>query len=160
MKLKLPLNFETLEIYRHWLHFCCTNPKRWQDMAFRGSWTLNSVFGVRNSSAVLWRSTVSLYKGEVFPVHQQSTMPWRRIGEMEVQLHALLTSALVEGEWSAWHPGQFIPRERAPGTHWIGGWVGSRTSLGHWWNKKYSVPTRTGTHDHQALYHWAILAPC
>jgi hypothetical protein len=26
-------------------------------------------------------------------------------------------------------PGRFTPRERAPGTHWIGGWVGSRAVL-------------------------------
>jgi hypothetical protein len=37
-----------------------------------------------------------------------------------------LTSALHGGEWSASLPGRFTPRERAPGTHWIGGWVGPR----------------------------------
>jgi hypothetical protein len=26
-------------------------------------------------------------------------------------------------------PSHFTPRERAPGTHWIGGWMGSRASL-------------------------------
>jgi len=26
-------------------------------------------------------------------------------------------------------PGRFNPGERVPGTHWIGGWVGSRTGL-------------------------------
>jgi hypothetical protein len=26
-------------------------------------------------------------------------------------------------------PLPFYPRERAPGTHWIGGWVGSRAGL-------------------------------
>jgi hypothetical protein len=25
--------------------------------------------------------------------------------------------------------GRFTPRERGPGTHWIGGWVGSRAVL-------------------------------
>jgi hypothetical protein len=40
-----------------------------------------------------------------------------------------LTSALVGGEWSASRPGRFTPGERAPGTHWIGGWVGPRTGL-------------------------------
>jgi len=43
-------------------------------------------------------------------------------GEEGVQLHAFLTSALDdEGEWSASHPRCFIPRERAPITHWTGG---------------------------------------
>jgi hypothetical protein len=40
-----------------------------------------------------------------------------------------LTSALDGGEWSASRPGRCTPRERAPGTHWIGGWVGSRAIL-------------------------------
>jgi len=33
----------------------------------------------------------------------------------------LLTSALDGSEWSALQPGRFTARERAPGTHWIGG---------------------------------------
>jgi hypothetical protein len=40
-----------------------------------------------------------------------------------------LTSALVEGEWSASRPDRFNPRERASVTHWIGGWLGPRTGL-------------------------------
>jgi hypothetical protein len=40
-----------------------------------------------------------------------------------------LTSALDAGEWSASRPRRFNPRERAPGTHWIGGWVGPRRVL-------------------------------
>jgi hypothetical protein len=43
--------------------------------------------------------------------------------------HFFLTSALVGGEWSASRPGRFTPEERAPGTHWIGGWVDPRASL-------------------------------
>jgi hypothetical protein len=26
-------------------------------------------------------------------------------------------------------PGRFIPGERSPGTHWIGGWIGLRAGL-------------------------------
>jgi hypothetical protein len=40
-----------------------------------------------------------------------------------------LTPALDGGEWSASHPGCFTPKERVPGTHWIGGWVGPRARL-------------------------------
>jgi hypothetical protein len=40
-----------------------------------------------------------------------------------------LTSALDAGEWSASRTGRFTPRERASGTHWIGGWVGPRAVL-------------------------------
>jgi len=34
--------------------------------------------------------------------------------------------ALDGDEQLASHHGCFTPRERAPGTHWIGGWVGPR----------------------------------
>jgi hypothetical protein len=42
---------------------------------------------------------------------------------------AFLTSALDGSEWSASHPGCFTPSERAPGIHWIGGWVSPRAGL-------------------------------
>jgi hypothetical protein len=34
-----------------------------------------------------------------------------------------MTSAIVGGEWSTSRPGRFTPGERAPGAHWIGGWM-------------------------------------
>jgi hypothetical protein len=40
-----------------------------------------------------------------------------------------LTSALDGGEWSASRSSRFNPKERATGTHWIGGWMGPRTVL-------------------------------
>jgi hypothetical protein len=40
-----------------------------------------------------------------------------------------LTSILDEGEWSASRPGRFNPGDRAPGTHWIGGWVDPRDEM-------------------------------
>jgi hypothetical protein len=45
-------------------------------------------------------------------------------GEVDVQIDVFLTSALVGGEWPA-----SPPAERAPGNHWVGGWVGPRTGL-------------------------------
>jgi hypothetical protein len=46
------------------------------------------------------------------------------LGEwMYSSMHSL-TSALYGGEWSASRPGRFTLREGAPGTHWIGDWVG------------------------------------
>jgi hypothetical protein len=50
-------------------------------------------------------------------------------GEVDVWIPVFLTSALVEGEWSASRPGHFNPGERAPGTHWRGGWVDPITGL-------------------------------
>jgi len=48
---------------------------------------------------------------------------------VKIQLRAFLTSALDGGEWSASRSGSFTPKESAPGTHWIGGWVGPRAVL-------------------------------
>jgi hypothetical protein len=51
-------------------------------------------------------------------------------GGVDVYIHIFLTSALVGGKWPASRPGCFTPRERAPVTHWIGGWVEPRAGLG------------------------------
>jgi hypothetical protein len=48
---------------------------------------------------------------------------------VDVQIHIFLTSALVGGEWSTSRPGRFTPGERAPGAHWIGGWVDLRAGV-------------------------------
>jgi hypothetical protein len=51
-------------------------------------------------------------------------------GGVDVEIHVFLTSALVEGEWSASRPCRFTPGKRAaPSTHWIGGWVDPRAGL-------------------------------
>jgi hypothetical protein len=50
-------------------------------------------------------------------------------GGVDVYTDVFLTSALVGGEWSDSRPGRFTPRERTPGTHWIGGWVNPRAGL-------------------------------
>jgi hypothetical protein len=50
-------------------------------------------------------------------------------GGVDVQTHIFLTSALVGREWSVSRPGRFTPRERSPGTHWIGGWVDPKGGL-------------------------------
>jgi hypothetical protein len=48
---------------------------------------------------------------------------------VELQLQTFFTIALYGDEWSISCPSHFRPRERAPGAHWIGGWVGPRASL-------------------------------
>jgi hypothetical protein len=45
----------------------------------------------------------------------------------------------VGGEWSASCPCCFTPREKAPGTHWIGGWVDPRAGLDDVEQKLFSV---------------------
>jgi hypothetical protein len=51
-----------------------------------------------------------------------------------------LTSDLAGGEWSASLPGRFTPGERAPGTNWIGGWVGPRAGLNDMEKWKFLPP--------------------
>jgi hypothetical protein len=48
-------------------------------------------------------------------------------GGVDVYIQFFLTSALVEGEWSASSPDRFTPPP--PGTHLIGGWMGPRAIL-------------------------------
>jgi hypothetical protein len=64
------------------------------------------------------------------------------LGEWRYSSTHSLTSALDGREWSASRPGRFTPRERAPGTHWIGGWVGPRAVLNAVVKRKIPSPRR------------------
>jgi hypothetical protein len=61
---------------------------------------------------------------------------------VEVYRHSFLTSALEGCEWSVTRPGRFIPRERTPGTPWIGGYVGPRAGLDAVEKRKIHSPHR------------------
>jgi hypothetical protein len=104
--------------------------------------------------------------GKVVPVLLQSTMPWRRIGEWRYSSTHSLTSALDGGKWSASRPSRFTPKERAPGTHWIGGWVGPRAVLDAVVKRKIPSPRRKSNPRTlivepvaQRYTDWAITAP-
>jgi hypothetical protein len=64
------------------------------------------------------------------------------LGEWRYSSTHSLTSALDGGEWSASRPGRLTPRERAPVTHWIGGWVGPRSVLDVVVKRKIPSPRR------------------
>jgi hypothetical protein len=64
------------------------------------------------------------------------------LGEWMYSSTHSLTSALDGGEWLASRPGRFIPRERAPDTHWIEGWVGPRAVLDAVVKRKIPSPHR------------------
>jgi hypothetical protein len=66
-------------------------------------------------------------------------------GGVDVQINASLTLTLVGDEWSASRPGRFTSGERALGTHWIGGWVGPRTSLEDAEKRKFLTPLGLNT---------------
>jgi hypothetical protein len=53
-----------------------------------------------------------------------------------------LTSALDGREWSASRTGRFARMEKAPGNHWVGGWVGPRAVLGTVVKRKIPSPCR------------------
>jgi hypothetical protein len=53
-------------------------------------------------------------------------------GEVDVQIHLFLTSALVGDQWSALPLGK-----EPPGTHWIGGWADPRASLDNMEKRKF-----------------------
>jgi hypothetical protein len=61
---------------------------------------------------------------------------------MKVYCGSECIAALDGGKWSAYCPGRFTPRERAPGTHWIGGWVGLRNVLDAVVKRKIPSPRR------------------
>jgi hypothetical protein len=49
----------------------------------------------------------------------------------------------VSGQFHA--PAALLPKEGAPGTHWIGGWVGSRAVLDAVVKRKIRSPRREST---------------
>jgi hypothetical protein len=50
-----------------------------------------------------------------------------------------MTSAIVGGEWKASRSAVLLTGEKAPGTHWIGGWVDPRPGLDNA-EKRKSLP--------------------
>jgi hypothetical protein len=52
------------------------------------------------------------------------------------------TLSLDGDGWRVSCPGRFTPRERARGTHWIGGWVGPRAVLDAVVRRKTLSPRR------------------
>jgi hypothetical protein len=78
--------------------------------------------------------------GKVVPLHNSAPPHEDVLGEWTYSSTHSLTSALDGSEWSASHPVRFTPRERAPGTHWIGGWVGSSVGLDAMVKRKIPSP--------------------
>jgi hypothetical protein len=62
---------------------------------------------------------------------------------IDPRIHDLDTSM----EWSVSRPDCFIHGERAPATHWIGGWVGPRTGMDDLERRKFlPLPERELRH--------------
>jgi hypothetical protein len=87
------------------------------------------------------------------------------LGEWRYSPTQSLTSVLDGGEWSASRPSCLTPRERAPNTHWIGGWVGPRANLDMVLKRKIpsslweSNPCHPTVQPIASCYtYWAVLA--
>jgi hypothetical protein len=114
-------------------------------------WCCNWVFSEFELLCIyaLFRMSVVLYEVSVLKVKVNLSLcfNWAQrhggvLGEWRYSSTHSLTSALDGGEWSASRPGRFTPRERAPRTHWIGGWVGPRAVLDAVVKRKISSPRR------------------
>jgi hypothetical protein len=68
------------------------------------------------------------------------------MGEWRYSSTHSLTSALDGGDWPASRPGRTTPRERSPGAHWIGGWVGPTAVLDAVVKTKIPSPRRESNH--------------
>jgi hypothetical protein len=57
------------------------------------------------------------------------TTPWRRVGNRSITPRIRSLCVLYGSEWWAYCSDSFTHLERAPDTHWIGGWVSPRAGL-------------------------------
>lgn len=77
-----------------------------------------------------WKSSLKVKKGKV-----KLSLSWikrqvkKMSGGVELELQVYLIWTLGWDGLSASRPGRFNRRKRAPGTHWIRGWVDPRTSV-------------------------------
>jgi hypothetical protein len=69
-----------------------------------------------------------------------STAPWKRMGEWMYRPTFSWLRHYLGGKWSSSRPGRFTPAEKAPGTHWIGGWVDPRAGLDYMEKWKFLTP--------------------
>jgi hypothetical protein len=102
--------------------------------------TLNSFFCI----SVVWVCSIAyVSQVKVIPVlFNWAPRHESVLGELRYSFAHSLTSALDGGEWSASRPDRFTPKERAPGTHWIGGSVGPRAVLDLVVKRKIPSPRR------------------
>jgi hypothetical protein len=78
-------------------------------------------------------------------------------GGVKVVAPLFLTSVIDGDEWSASHTYSFIPRERAPYAHCLGGWVGLGASLDYVEKSKIFCPCQESNPKLWAIQPVAIL---
>jgi hypothetical protein len=90
-------------------------------------WILNSRKNVKQITSSNKENTILSSPYVLFLIRWNYAM--KLYGVVDVQIYVFLTSVLVWGKWSASCPGRFAPRERAPCTYRIRGWVVLRSGL-------------------------------
>jgi hypothetical protein len=121
-----------------------TMPVKWLPMGHTTGGSFRQGKGLSWASC-LGTETISPCKGK--KVNLSLCFNWAPrhegvLGEWRYSSTHSLTSAIDGGEWSASRPGRFTLRGRAPGTHWIGGWVGPRAVLDAVVKRKIPSPRR------------------
>jgi hypothetical protein len=74
-------------------------------------------------------------------LNELSAMPWRHMGEWRYS--STFLDLGTRWRWSASRPGRFTAGEGAPGTHWIGSWVGPLSGSGRRGEKSSISGNRT-----------------
>jgi hypothetical protein len=86
----------------------------------------------QNGDATLISDSTSYLLVRMLKLKLSHYTPRRRLWERGYSSYSFSTTALNGGEWSASRPGLALPplpRERTPGTHCTGGWVGPSAGL-------------------------------
>jgi hypothetical protein len=127
---------ETLKLYT----FCTTSPRQSNWIKWNGCETLPLTLREEKGDKKLKLSLCFNWA----PRHKDV------LGEWRYRSTQCLTSALDGRKWSASLPGRFTHRERTPGTHWIGGWVGPRAGLDTVSKRKILTSCRDSNLEHPA----------
>jgi hypothetical protein len=98
----------------------------WEGFGRKWSWRIRLAIQRRLNGENLTHASRA---GKVVSVLYRAPRHEGVLGEWRYSSIHSLTSALDGNEWSASRPCRFIPREKAPGTHWIGGWLSPRVGL-------------------------------
>jgi hypothetical protein len=93
----------------------------------------NAYGNIRNAHKILVRKSGRITK-------RRSKRKGKIVLVLLTEHHAM--KALDGSDWSASCCGRFTPKERAPGTHWIGGCVGPRAVLDAVVKRKIPSPYR------------------
>jgi hypothetical protein len=129
------------------LNFILAAVRTWNLTYVRGSLSLLLRHVCISFSSARQRHWTFLYVDGAYkavPLHAMEALG----GERRYSSYSFLASALDGGERSASRPGRaFTPRERTPGTHCTGGWVGLRAGLDTKVTGKILCPCRGSTLD-------------